>query len=336
MTFEHLSVPKATSMPILTRTFLTCLLLAALAGCVPARKYEEASTRARTLQAEVDAANARARDTQAALDEMNSRNTDMDRRIKELQRDTSVMGTSLRQMTSQYDKINTLNNELLEKYNKLLAGDRSENQKLVRDLEALRQDLIDKEDSLNVLARNVSEKQAALADREAKLAELQAEIAAKDAAMRGLKDRVSQALTGFEGKGLTVEQRGGRIYVSMENKLLFPSGSATVDSRGREALVQLARAIENERDLNIVVEGHTDTDKIQSGSVYKDNWDLSVMRATSVVRILQENSKIDPLRVTASGRGEYMPVDPADKAKNRRIEIILAPDLKELFELVRD
>ena len=184
-------------------------------------------------------------DAQTALDEMNSRTAELERRMKELQRDTTITGTSLRQMTMQYDKINTLNNELLEKYNKLLAGDRSENQKLVGDLEALRLDMIAKEDSLNSLSKRVDEKQIALADREAKLAELQAEIAAKDAAMKGLKDRVSQALTGFEGKGLTVEQRGGRIYVSLENKLLFPSGSAAVDPKGREALSKLAKAIDS-------------------------------------------------------------------------------------------
>ncbi len=324
-------------MPIPRSLFLSVFFITAMfTACVPSRKYEETKSRADALQAETDAANARARDAQVALDEISVRTVDLEKRLQELHRDTTVLGTSLRQMNTQYDKINALNNELLEKYNKLLAGESSENRKLVTDLEALRMDLINKEDSLNALAARVKEKQDALADREARLAELQAEIEAKDAAMRGLKDRVSQALTGFEGKGLTVEQRGGRIYVSMENKLLFPSGSATVDPKGREALSQLAKAIEDEKELNIMVEGHTDTDKIQAGSVYKDNWDLSVMRATSVVRILQESSKIDPLRITASGRGEYMPIDATDKAKNRRIEVILAPDLEELYEMVRE
>ncbi len=336
ITFDSVQ-DKATCMPIRNSLSISVIFtIMVLSSCVPARRYQEEKDRATQLQAETDAANARARDAQVALEEVNSRLSDLERRTKELQRDTTVMGTSLRQMTSQYDKINQLNNELLEKYNKLLAGDRSENRKLVSDLEALRLDLIEKEDSLNALSERVNEKQAALADREAKLAELQKEMEEKDEAMRSLKDRVSQALTGFEGKGLTVERRGGRIHVSMENKLLFPSGSATVDPKGREAIAQLAKAIENEKDLNIIVEGHTDTDKVGSGASYKDNWDLSVLRATSVVRILQENSRIDPLRITASGRGEYLPMDPNDKAKNRRIEVILAPDLQELFELVRD
>ncbi len=122
----------------------------------------------------------------------------------------------------------------------------------------------------------------------------------------------------------------------MDNKLLFPSGSYAVDAKGKELIGKLAKAIENEKDLNVLVEGHTDTDKVQGGGALKDNWDLSVMRATSVVRLIQETSRMDPLRITAAGRGEYVPVDPNDKAKNRRIEIILAPDLKELYNLVKE
>ncbi len=321
---------------LLNRTMFLLFGASLFIACVPARKYEEANARVKAMQAEVDAANSRALEARTSYDEMQQRMEEEGKRLVRLQHDTTVLGTSLRQMTGQYDKINALNNELLEKYSRLLSGDRSENRKLLTDLETVRLDLMNKEDSLNALAERMAEKEALLEDREAKLAELQAELAAKEAAMRSLKDRVSQALLGFEGKGLTVEQRGGRIYVSMENKLLFSSGSATVDPQGKDAITKLAKAIENEKDLNILVEGHTDTDRIQPGSMYKDNWDLSVMRSTSVVRILQENSRIDPVRITAAGRGEYIPVDASDKAKNRRIEIILAPDLKGLYELVKD
>ncbi|MEX1132636.1 MAG: OmpA family protein [Flavobacteriales bacterium] len=310
------------------------LALVFFVACVPARKYEEEKAKARAMQSEVDAANTKARDAQAKLDEVLSSTQENEKRLVRLQQDTAILGTSLRQMTVQYDKINTLNNELLEKYNRLMSGQGSENRKLLTDLESLRLDLMSREDTLMAMTKAMSEKQAALADREARLAELQAELAAKDAAMRSLKDRVSAALTGFEGKGLTVEQRNGRIHVSMDNKLLFPSGSYAVDAKGRELIGKLAKAIENEAELNVLVEGHTDTDKVTGGGVVKDNWDLSVMRATSVVRIIQETSVMDPLRITAAGRGEYLPLDPNDKSKNRRIEIILAPDLKELMKLV--
>jgi chemotaxis protein MotB len=319
---------------IAQQVFLFLFVTGLFMACVPARKYEEEKARARGMQSEVDAATARARDAQAAYDEIRVSVDEDKKRLARLQQDTAVLGTSLRQMTVQYDKINSLNNELLEKYNKLMAGQGTENRKLLSDLEALRLDLMNREDSVTALGKRVAEKEAALADREKKLSDLRSELAAKDAAMRDLRERVSNALTGFEGRGLTVEQRNGRIYVSMDNKLLFQSGSAAVDSKGRDLIGKLAKAIENEKDLNIQVEGHTDTDRISAGSTFKDNWDLSVMRATSVVRILLEGSKIDPVRITASGRGEYIPVDPADKAKNRRIEIILAPDLSSLMELV--
>lgn len=316
--------------------FMLVLIPMAFVACVPARKYEETKLRADSMQAEVDAAKANALAAQTSTAELSAQVADYSKRNAELERDTTVLGTSLRKMNVQYDKINKLNDELLGKYNDLLAGGRSENRKLLTDLEATRLELQNREDSVNALAKRISEKQATLADREAKLAELQAEIAAKDAAMKNLKDRVSQALVGFEGKGLTVEQRNGRIYVSMDNKLLFPSGSAVVDAKGKEAVSKLAKAIESEKELSILVEGHTDTDKIGGGSSYKDNWDLSVARATSVVRIMQESSKLDPVRITAAGRGEYVPIDPNDKAKNRRIEVVLIPDLKELYNLVKE
>ncbi len=303
--------------------------IALLSACVPARKYEELNARYKAMQENETSALSKAQQADAAMKDQQVSMEDISRRKDMLERDTLTLGTSLRHMTTQYDKINALNNELLDKYNLLVAGGNNENRKLLTDLEANRLKLQNKEDSLGVLA-------VSLKDREAKLADLQAELEKKDQAMKALKDRVSQALTSFEGKGLTVTQKDGQIYVSLDNKLLFPSGSTTVDSKGREALSNLAKAIENEKDLNIMVEGHTDTDKVLGGGAYKDNWDLSVLRATSVVRILQESSKVDPKRITAAGKGEYEPADPNDKAKNRRIEIVLAPHLRGLYELVKE
>lgn len=306
-----------------------CAAAALLAACVPARKYEELNARYKAMQDSESAALAKAQQADATLKDQDMTVQDLSRRKEMLERDTLTLGTSLRRLTTQYDKINTLNNELLDKYNALVAGGNKENRKLLTDLEANRLMLQNKEDSLNVLA-------SSLKDREAKLATLQSELDKKDKAMKALKDRVSQALTGFEGKGLTVTQKDGQIYVRLENQLLFPSGSTVVDTKGREALSNLAKAIENEKDINIMVEGHTDTDKVLGGAAYKDNWDLSVLRATSVVRILLESARIAPLRITAAGKGEFEPADPNDKAKNRRIEIILAPDLKQLYELVKE
>lgn len=311
------------------RPAFSLIALALLAACVPNRKYEELQTRYRSTQESESAAVAKAQQAEAAMLEQKAAMEDLNTRNANLKRDTTILGTSLRNMTVQYDKINELNQQLLDKYNALMAGDRSENRKLLTDLEATRLKLQGREDSLNALGRSLKE-------REAKLADLQHELDAKDAAMRSLKERVSAALTGFEGKGLTVTQKGGKIYVNLENKLLFATGSTVVESEGRKALASLAKAVENEKDLSILVEGHTDTDKILPGGTLKDNWDLSVLRATSVVRILQESSKLDPTRITAGGRGEYVPVDPADKAKNRRIEVILSPNLEALYKLVQE
>ncbi|MEO8069362.1 MAG: OmpA family protein [Flavobacteriales bacterium] len=322
-------------MPSFLRNLPAVLIICMFAACVPARQHEELKSRNAAMQAESEANLAKAAAAEAQATELQAQLDDRKSRSDRLQNDTTVLGTSLRTMTGQYDRINKLNNELLEKYNTLLAGDRSENRKLLTDLETMRINLQVKEDSLTKLSQRIGEKQAQLAERESALSALQAEIAKKDEAMKSLKERVSKALTGFEGKGLTVTQKDGKIYVNLENKLLFATGSTAVEAKGKEALVSLAKAIENEKELNVMVEGHTDTDKVMgSGGGYKDNWDLSVLRATSVVRILQENSKVDPLRITAAGRGEYIPVDPNDKAKNRRIEVILAPDLKELYKLV--
>ncbi|HNK43036.1 MAG TPA: hypothetical protein PL002_17740, partial [Flavobacteriales bacterium] len=197
------------------------ILIALLTACVPARKYEELQSRYKSTQESETAALAKAQTAEAAMKEQSASVEDLTKRKANLERDTTIQGTSLRNMTVQYDKINKLNTELLEKYNALLAGESSENRKLLTDLEATRLRLQRQEDSLSALARS-------LGDREAKLADLQKELAAKDAAMKSLKDRVSAALAGFEGKGLTVTQKDGKIYVNLDNKLLFKSGSTVV------------------------------------------------------------------------------------------------------------
>ncbi len=209
------------------------------------------------------------------------------------------------------------------------------------ELDATRIALQKKEDALKVLEKTLNEKETSLTQlntdlktREQRLKELEDMIAQQEAASNALKQKVSGALLSFKDKGLTVEERNGKVYVNMEAKLLFASGSTKVEDNGKKALIDLAKAIENEADMEIVVEGHTDTDKISSTTIPRDNWELSVLRATEVVKILTTNSKLQPKTLSASGRSEYIPVDAADKAKNRRIEIILSPKLDELYKLI--
>ena len=141
-------------------------------------------------------------------------------------------------------------------------------------------------------------------------------------------------MKGFENRGLTVNEKNGKIYVSLEAKLLFASGSTKVEEEGKKALVELSKVLESEKDLEVIVEGHTDTDKLASASHPKNNWELSVLRATSVIEIMLANSKMNPKQLMAGGRSEFLPVDPNDKAKNRRIEVIISPNLNELYQIL--
>ena len=167
-------------------------------------------------------------------------------------------------------------------------------------------------------------------------------IAAKDAAMKKLKDTLSKALNAFEGKGLTVEQKNGKVYVSMENKLLFQTGSWAVGSEGRKAVVEVGKVLAQNPDITVLIEGHTDNDKILGniGGGIESNWDLSTKRATAIVNILAENNGIKKSNLTAAGRGEFAPLLSNDtnegKAKNRRIEIILTPKLDEISKILNE
>lgn len=171
-----------------------------------------------------------------------------------------------------------------------------------------------------------------------RLAELENLMAAKDASMRKLKETLSNALNSFEGKGLTVQQKNGKVYVSMENKLLFNSGSWAVGSEGRRAVVEVGKVLAANQDISVLIEGHTDDDAYGGSGPIADNWDLSTKRATAIVTILGENRSINRQNLTAAGRSEYAPLasntTPEGKAKNRRIEIILTPKLDEISKML--
>lgn len=269
----------------------------------------------------------------------------MRKSIRGLERDTMIMGTSLQKMTSNYDQINELYELLLQKNRELLSGNVMQTTKLMSKLQMTEEDLQKREDELKALERALNSKERNLENlkvelqrRESRVNELENIINEKDAAVNELKNKVSNALYSYRNKGITVEEKNGKVYVSLEAQLLFATGSTTVDPKGKTALVKLAKVLADQEDIDVLVEGHTDTDKYKGGGAIKDNWQLSVLRATSVVRILTENSKIDPRRITSAGRGEYVPIDPANtetaKKKNRRIEIIFIPNLDELFRIL--
>lgn len=181
-------------------------------------------------------------------------------------------------------------------------------------------------------------KERLLAEREKALYELRQVIARQDSITKRLNDVLRNALLGFKSDELSVEIKNGKVYVSMSDKLLFKSGSAAVEAKGKEAIKLLADVLDKNQDIDILIEGHTDNVPIKT-AVYRDNWDLSVARATSIVRILTDEYKIVPTRLTASGKGEFWPRaandTPEGRASNRRTEIILSPKLDEIMQLLK-
>lgn len=180
---------------------------------------------------------------------------------------------------------------------------------------------------------------ADLQKREARLKEVEDVLRKRDEATNALRDKLQKALLGFQQSGLTVEIKNGKVYVSLTDKLLFDTGSIVIDDKGKQALTELAKVLKSQPEINIAVEGHTDNQKVANLGQIKDNWDLSVLRATSVVRYLTETEKIDSKRLTATGKGQYQPLalsnTPEDRSKNRRIEIVLSPKLDELYDLIK-
>lgn len=206
------------------------------------------------------------------------------------------------------------------------------NRELLSQLEAKEKALAEENTRLQELKKQLDA-------RSGRVDELERLVAAKDASMKRLKDALSKALLDFEGKGLTVEQRDGKVYVSMENKLLFESGSWEVGSEGRRAVRQLGNVLAQNPDIVVLIEGHTDNVPYRGNGQINDNWDLSTKRATAIVQILRENENIKQENLTAAGRGEYAPVATNEttegKAKNRRIEVILEPKLDEVTKLLK-
>lgn len=305
-----------------------------LGACVPAKKYKDLVEREKKCSEELAQFKTSSLDFEGKAKDLEARYDVVKKEVSKLKADTSSIGTSYRILQTQYDKM-ALQNESLEKaFDKLRIAGSKETAILQAELEGKNIELQRKEDALLVLDSELKSKEQLLAEREQRVNELEEAIKRKDEATRLLKTKVANALKGFESQGLTVIQKNGKIYVSMEAKLLFASGSTTVEQNGKNALIELAKVLEVEKELEIIVEGHTDADKLVSPNHPKSNWELSVLRATSVVDILLSNSQMSPMQLMAAGRSEYHPVDPKDKAKNRRIEIIISPNLNELFEII--
>lgn len=323
------------------------IIIATLSSCVSPKVVEEIKQqRQETFQEnqEIKKENTSLSTENIELKDKLSR---LNSEITQLISDSTTRAASCRQLQSQLDDLNEAYDLLTAKNSQMMSNKAEETKKLLKELQNTREELLKKEDELLTLEQNLSVKQKELLntqneliEREKKVVELQSIINRKDSLLSALKDRISSALLGFEGDGLTITQKNGKVYISLEEQLLFASGSWQVDSRGREALSKLSKALENQQDINVLIEGHTDSIPFGGRGQIKDNWDLSVVRATAIVRILTSSSSIDPKRLTAAGKGEFVPIQSnstsAGRSANRRIEIILTPKLYDLYELLED
>lgn len=311
-----------------------------LSSCVSSKIHKELQAKYKLIEDENVELRKDNDKLKADLNLANSHLADLTKDVEALVSDSTKTGKKYRELKKQFAELNKSYEFLLENNNSLLASNQKENQKLQKRLNALQGELEAKEDSLNKEQKRMEFLSNELQSREARVVELESLIARKDSAVRNLKKRIADALLNFDGKGLTVTHKDGKVYVSLENSLLFSSGSWKIDSKGKEALTQLAAVLAENPDLNVVVEGHTDNDAFNGRTAVKDNWDLSVMRATSIVKILLSNDKVNPKIITAAGRSEYVPLvsndTPEGKAKNRRTEIIITPNLGELVDFLQD
>lgn len=340
-------------MSKISKSLYICIVLASLLlGCVPAKEFQ--ALQDKNLKCEEE------REKFSTENEsLNVRVTECDTKLKVLQKevdglmaDSANRSVELKRLREDYERVSGKYNELQELQQNLMQGNQKETRKVLNQLQITQKELQDKEDALKELERklllrksNLDQMQANLDNlnkelelRNARLIELEKILRSKDSIVLALKKKVTDALYGFEGKGLSIKVQNGKVYVSLEEKLMFKSGKYDVDPKGATALKQLIPVLEQNPDINILVEGHTDDVPFKGNAVLLDNWDLSTKRATTILRILVNGTKINPARVTAAGRSQYVPLDktktPDARQKNRRTEIILTPKLDELFKLL--
>jgi chemotaxis protein MotB len=331
------------TIPVLI-TVLT--LIVTISSCVSGKKYKSLQDTSLQYMNERD-------DFKAANIGLEMANRELEAKISGIEKEMAAISAEITTSRSERDKANDELNRLTEKYNDLqsaqetlIKGNVRETQKLLSELQAAQANLQGKEDMLRQLEETLDTKKASLDEltfelekRNARLMELEKILDSQKQIVQDLKNKVSEALLGFENNGLTVTMKNGKVYVSLDEKLLFKSASWEIDANGRNALKKLAGVLEKNPGIQVTIEGHTDNVPYNpSGGQLRDNWDLSVKRATTVVRVLLEGSKIDPKRLTASGRSEYLPVDARNttdaRQKNRRTEVVLTPDLTALYEMI--
>ncbi|HEY9186197.1 MAG TPA: OmpA family protein [Salegentibacter sp.] len=311
------------------KTAFLLVLIFSLNSCVSSKVYNDLESKHADLKREN-------RNLKSELDKYENLDEDfsaLKKNYAEVVAERDRLKEELARNRRNYESLKDSYDSLEENSSAAIADNSRQNRQLLAELE-------EKENALAREQARLARLQRDLDSRSRRIDELEELIAAKDAKMNALKEAISKALTNFEGKGLSVEQRDGKVYVSMENKLLFSSGSWAVNTEGRKAVQQLGQVLAQNPDIAVLIEGHTDDVPYGGSGALKDNWDLSTKRATSIVQILRENQNIDPQNLTAAGRGEHAPIATNESAegrsKNRRIEVILTPKLDEVTKLLNE
>jgi chemotaxis protein MotB len=319
---------------IIKKMSVALLLLALTTSCVSKKLYNDLENKYANLKKENREMSDKSEDLAKAKNKLE---LDQSSLQEELIKTKAQRDKYLADLTAGQNNLKTLQSSYsaLEKNSDdALKTNMSKNRELLAKLEAKEKALAAEQERLNKLMAEFQE-------RSNRVAELEGVINAQSENLKKLKETLSRALNAFEGKGLTVEQKNGKVYVSMENKLLFQTGSWAVGSEGRKAVVEVGKVLGQNPEITVLIEGHTDNDKFAGAmGQIENNWDLSTKRATAIVNILGENKAINKQSLTAAGRGEYAPLVSNEtsegKAKNRRIEIILTPKLDEISKMLND
>jgi chemotaxis protein MotB len=315
-------------------------------SCVSGKKFSSLQDTSKQFMNERDAFKTDNIGLEMQNKELKAKIASLEKSMSTVNDDITAAQNERDKAVNDYNRISSKYTELQNAQEDLIKGNVKETQKLLSDLQAAQANLQKKEDLLRQLEQNLDTKKSSLDEltfelekRNARLAELEKILDGQKRIVQDLKSKVSEALLGFENNGLTVTMKNGKVYVSLDEKLLFKSASWDIDANGKNALKKLAGVLEKNPDIQVTIEGHTDNVPYNPGnSQLKDNWDLSVKRATTVIRVLLEGSRIDAKRLTAAGRSQYLPVDERNtddaRQKNRRTEIVLTPDLTELYNLI--
>ncbi len=323
--------------PFLKPALYTMLLAGTLSSCVTRKKYDDLTAHKVQIEAERNEFETRLTAARAELDRYSKLTADLSSENGRLKNDTTQLGVSYRKSQALYKDLNATYEKLLTNHNRLLSNSAAEASKLGQDLATRERELLAIEKSLQETRSANQRLSEDLATREQRVKELEKVLADKEKAVNALRAKVSGALLNFKEKDLTVNVKNGKVYVSLSEQLLFKSGSHAVDKAGLEAIKKLAQVLKESDDISVVVEGHTDDVPLRSSTGMADNWDLSVLRATSIIRTLTAEG-VNGVKLTAAGRGENSPLDPAKtteaRQKNRRTEIILTPKLDELFQIL--